>query len=294
MGIHIYQGESTDPDQNFKIGEFRLEGLPLAKAGVPEVNVTFDIDANCLLRVTARDAATGRECGISIADSHLLTPAQMAAMKDRLQKNDQAEAVRRSLSRMTASVSEMLESPDLAALPQLQSQLRDLVAEFELHLSRYVPAASDNNIILDLYRQRDGISVEVRLLLDRWSSLQRSARLWLEEASGSRLDSDGALEATKTLAGAGENLSRRMGDCVRTGTEFAKQYRQWNGVLSGLPISPTGDPEEIIEHFLRRSHYEEALKVLQRLSRPLKPRQAELGLEIFARRHDRDWTCPQF
>jgi molecular chaperone DnaK len=198
------------------------------------------------------------------------------------------EAVRRSLSLMTASIGEMVESPDLAALPQLQAQLRDLVAEFELHLSRYAPAASDNNVILDLYRQRDGISIEVQLLLDRWSSLQRSARVWLADASGSRLDSDGALEATKTLVTTGENLSQRMGDCVRTGTELAKQYRQWIGVLSGLPISPTGDPEDVIEHFLRRSHYEEALEVLQRLRPPLNRRQAELALEIFAKRHDRN------
>src|SRR5579871_4583103 len=77
VAIDVYQGESSDPSQNFKIGEFRLEGLLPAKAGVPQINVTFDIDANCLLTVTARDRGTEQECGISIADSHLFTPAQM-------------------------------------------------------------------------------------------------------------------------------------------------------------------------------------------------------------------------
>jgi molecular chaperone DnaK len=98
VAIDIYQGESADPNQNFKIGEFCLKGLPPAKAGVPEINVTFDIDANCLLTVTARDNATGRECGISVTDSHLLTPAQMVVMRERLQKNEQIDALRRSLA----------------------------------------------------------------------------------------------------------------------------------------------------------------------------------------------------
>ena len=74
---------------------------------------------------------------------------------------------------------------------------------------------------------------------------------------------------------------------MRNGAEFAREYRHWNGVLSRLPISPTGDPEDVITSLLRRSQYEEALKVLERQQLPLKSSLAELGLEIFARKHDR-------
>ena len=59
-------------------------------------------------------------------------------------------------------------------------------------------------------------------------------------------------------------------------------------MLTDLQVSPTGEPEDLIEHFLRRSRYEEALAIFQRLSRPVNLRQAELGLEVFAKRRDRD------
>ena len=288
VAIDIYQGESSDPNQNFKIGEFCLKGLPPAKAGVPEINVTFDIDANCLLTVTARDNATGRECGISVTDSHLLTPAQMVVMRERLQKNEQIDALRRSLARVSTSVAEMLDNGDIFALPNLLGNLRDRVAELEMHFSRYAPTASDNEVILDLYQRRDGLSVEAQLLLDRWSSLQQSARAWIEEGSHLSPDDDAAVEAAKGAVAAGEGLSQRLENCIRTGTDFAKKLRHWIAVLTNLPVSPTGDPEDLIEHFLRRSRYDEALAVFKRLSPPVNLRQAELGLEVFARRHDRD------
>jgi molecular chaperone DnaK len=286
--IDVYQGESPDPNHNFKIGEFRLEGLPPAKAGVPQINVTFVIDANCLLTVTARDNATGRECAINIADSHLLSPAQMYTMKERLQKNEQVDKVRRSLARVATSVTELLENLDIGALPQLQSQLQDRVAELELHLSRYAPTPSDNEAILDLYQRRDGLSVELQLLLDKWSSLQQSARSWIAEASHVQVDSDANVESAKQSLATGEGLSQRLEACIRTGTEVAKVLRHWIAVLTDLPVSPTGEPEDLIEHFIRRSRYEEALAVFQRLSSSVNLRQAELGLEVFARRRDRD------
>ncbi|MFM6025527.1 MAG: Hsp70 family protein, partial [Dolichospermum sp.] len=73
--IEVFQGESQIIEENFQIGQFILQGIPSAKAGVPQIDVTFDIDANCLLTVTALDTGTGKQCSIAIADSHLLTPA---------------------------------------------------------------------------------------------------------------------------------------------------------------------------------------------------------------------------
>src|SRR5947209_7452105 len=174
----MYQAESSDPDLNFKIGQFMLDGVPPAKAGVPHIEVAFDINADCLLTVTARDLGTGRQCGTSIQDSHLLTPAQMSAMKERLQKTTEEEEIRRSLLRIKDSLAEARDNAEMAALPQLQSQFQNLIADFELHLSRYAPAASDNTVIMEIYRRRNAVSVEVHLLLDKWSSLQRSMNSW--------------------------------------------------------------------------------------------------------------------
>ncbi len=48
VNIEIFQGESSVPEENFKIGQFSLQGIPMAAAGVPKIDVKFDIDANCL------------------------------------------------------------------------------------------------------------------------------------------------------------------------------------------------------------------------------------------------------
>src|SRR5690606_27478621 len=61
VDIHVLQGERPMARDNMSLGRFRLEGIPPAPRGVPQVEVTFDIDANGILNVTARDKATGKE-----------------------------------------------------------------------------------------------------------------------------------------------------------------------------------------------------------------------------------------
>ena len=69
VDIHILQGEREMAADNMTLGRFRLEGIPPAPRGVPQIEVTFDIDANGILHVTARDKATGKEQKITITAS---------------------------------------------------------------------------------------------------------------------------------------------------------------------------------------------------------------------------------
>jgi molecular chaperone DnaK len=61
VDVHVLQGERPLAADNMSLGRFRLEGIPPAPRGIPQVEVTFDIDANGILKVTARDKATGKE-----------------------------------------------------------------------------------------------------------------------------------------------------------------------------------------------------------------------------------------
>lgn len=69
VDIHVLQGERSMAADNMTLGRFRLEGIPSAPRGVPQIEVTFDIDANGIINVTAQDKATGREQKVTITAS---------------------------------------------------------------------------------------------------------------------------------------------------------------------------------------------------------------------------------
>jgi len=85
--IHILQGERPMAGQNRTIGRFILDGIPPAPRGVPQVEVSFDIDANGILHVSAKDKATGKEQKIRIEASSGLTDAEIQKMKQEAEAN---------------------------------------------------------------------------------------------------------------------------------------------------------------------------------------------------------------
>jgi molecular chaperone DnaK len=78
--IHVYQGERAMASDNTSLGQFSLDGIPPAPRGIPKIDVTFDIDANGILDVTARDQATGREQSIRISGSTRLAKDEKERM----------------------------------------------------------------------------------------------------------------------------------------------------------------------------------------------------------------------
>lgn len=84
--IHILQGERSMAAQNRTIGRFHLDGLPPAPRGIPQIEVTFDIDANGILHVSAKDKGTGREQKIRIEASSGLTDSEIKRMRDEAQQ----------------------------------------------------------------------------------------------------------------------------------------------------------------------------------------------------------------
>ena len=85
--IHVLQGERPMANQNKSIGRFHLDGIPPSQRGIPQVEVTFDIDANGILNVGARDKATGKSQQIRIEASSGLSDADIKKMKDEAQAN---------------------------------------------------------------------------------------------------------------------------------------------------------------------------------------------------------------
>jgi molecular chaperone DnaK len=93
--IHVLQGERELASYNKTIGKFQLTGIPPAQRGTPQVEVTFDIDANGILHVTAKDKATGKEQKIRIEASSGLSDAEVDRMVKDAEKNAAADKARR-------------------------------------------------------------------------------------------------------------------------------------------------------------------------------------------------------
>ena len=89
--IHVLQGERSLAKDNKSIGRFHLDGIPAAQRGVPQIEVTFDIDANGILNVSAKDKGTGKVQSIRIEASSGLSDDEVKRMKEEAQANAEAD-----------------------------------------------------------------------------------------------------------------------------------------------------------------------------------------------------------
>ncbi|MBQ2970296.1 MAG: molecular chaperone DnaK [Bacteroidaceae bacterium] len=116
--IHVLQGERPMASQNKSIGQFNLTGIAPARRGVPQIEVTFDIDANGILKVSAKDKATGKEQAIRIEASSGLSKEEIERMKAEAEAN--AEADRKEREKV-----DKLNQAD-SMIFQTENQLKDL------------------------------------------------------------------------------------------------------------------------------------------------------------------------
>jgi molecular chaperone DnaK len=97
VDIHILQGERPLANQNKTLGNFRLDGIPLAPRGVPQIEVTFDIDANGILNVTAKDKATGKEQSVQITASTNLSGDEVERLVQEAKQHEAEDKRQRDL-----------------------------------------------------------------------------------------------------------------------------------------------------------------------------------------------------
>ena len=116
--IHVLQGERSLAKDNKSIGRFHLDGIPAAQRGVPQIEVTFDIDANGILNVSAKDKGTGKVQSIRIEASSGLSDEEVKRMKDEAAAN--AEADKKEKERI-----DKLNQAD-SMIFQTEKQLKDL------------------------------------------------------------------------------------------------------------------------------------------------------------------------
>ncbi|WP_027366134.1 molecular chaperone DnaK [Desulfotruncus alcoholivorax] len=125
VDIHVLQGEREMAGDNRSLGQFKLEGIPAAPRGVPQIEVTFDIDANGILKVSARDQATGKEQTITISGSTSLDQAEI----DRMVRDAEAHAAEDKKRREEVEVRNEADT----LLYQVERQIKDLGDKVPVH-----------------------------------------------------------------------------------------------------------------------------------------------------------------
>jgi len=118
VDIHVLQGERELAGDNMSLGRFRLDGIPPAPRGIPQIEVTFDIDANGILHVTAKDKASGKEQQVTITASTNLNKSDIDRMVQEGRQHEAEDKKRREI------VDARNQADNLSY--QLEKTLRDL------------------------------------------------------------------------------------------------------------------------------------------------------------------------
>ncbi len=133
VDVHVLQGERQMAADNMTLGRFRLEGIPPAQRGLPQIEVTFDIDANGILNATAKDKATGKEQHITITASTNLKKDEVEKLVQESKKYEQADGERRAVidARNQADsaiyqVEKTLVEQNIVSTPDLDNKIKAL------------------------------------------------------------------------------------------------------------------------------------------------------------------------
>ncbi len=143
VDIHILQGEREMAADNMTLGRFRLEGIPPAPRGVPQIEVTFDIDANGILHVSAKDKATGKEQRITITAStnlskeeveRMVREAQLHAAEDKerralVELKNQADSLAYQTEKSLKELGDKVDSIERSRIEGLIKDLREAIAQ---------------------------------------------------------------------------------------------------------------------------------------------------------------------
>jgi len=143
VDIHILQGERPMSNDNKSLGMFRLDGIPAAPRGIPQIEVTFDIDANGIVNVSAKDRATNKEQRITITNTSNLSEADIDRMvkdaeahadedkkrKDEVEQRNTASSMVNSADRLVKDLGEKMSDADKAKIEEEKNELQKAIDE---------------------------------------------------------------------------------------------------------------------------------------------------------------------
>jgi len=221
--IHALQGEREMATGNKSLGRFKLTGIPPAPRGIPQVQVSFDIDANGILQVTARDKTTGREQGITVQGASTLSDSEVSRMvKDAEEFADQDRERRERVEKRNRAK---------ALTDQAQRRLKEVTLDFGSQFASYYRRRIDSlcEEVLDSLKKDDERSLDRSQadLQDTLYELNREVRLQYDDEE----DDDFLGAIRKTFLG---------DDQERIDEDYSYDPRRDNYAASGYQDSRSG------------------------------------------------------
>jgi molecular chaperone DnaK len=214
VDIHVLQGERDMAADNKTLGRFRLEGIPPAPRGVPQIEVTFDIDANGITHVTAKDLGTGKEQRITITASSNLSKDEV----DRMVKDAAAHAEEDKRKREEAEVRNQAQHLEYST----EKTLKDLGDKVEASDRQELEKALDNLRSL----QKSGSIDELRRASDRVRDLMHKVSTAVYQKTGTP-GGDGASTASAgAQAGSGNGTGAASGSSGAEGDVIDAEYKE--------------------------------------------------------------------
>ena len=188
--IHIQQGERQMSADNKSLGRFHLDGIPPAQRGIPQVEVTFDIDANGILNVSASDKATGKEQSIRIEASSGLSEDEVNKMKRDAEENEKEDLAKREVVD-THNAAEQL-------IYQTEKQMTEMNDKLTDDDKSPINAALDKLKEANKGADIDRIKQFTEELSQAWSKVSEKVYQQTQEASSENpADSEGSANASE-------------------------------------------------------------------------------------------------
>ncbi|NDV57090.1 molecular chaperone DnaK [Bacteroides sp. 519] len=198
--IHVLQGERPMASQNKSIGQFNLSGIAPARRGVPQIEVAFDIDANGILKVSAKDKATGKEQTIRIEASSGLSKEEIEKMKAEAEAN--AEADKKEREKI-----DKLNQAD-SVIFQTETQLNELGDK--LSADKKAPIEAALNKLKDAHKAQDIAAVDTAMAEVNAAFQAASAEMYAQSGAqgGAQAgpDMNAGAQGGSTGANEGENI----------------------------------------------------------------------------------------
>ncbi|MBO6576056.1 MAG: molecular chaperone DnaK [Rhodothermales bacterium] len=182
--IHVLQGDRTMATDNRTIGRFHLDGIPPAPRGMPQVEVTFDIDANGILNVSAKDKATGKEQSIRIEASSGLTDAEIEKMRTDAKAHADEDKKKREEADKVNSADALIFSTEKNLTEYGDKLPADKKAKIEASLER----------LKEAHKNKDLTEIEsaMQQLNEAWNEASQDLYNAQQEAATAEASGDGA------------------------------------------------------------------------------------------------------